>query len=63
MQMTANALSESAEECFANGMDSFVSKPVTLQKLKDCLEQYLQWHILVNVFLCIKKEQEPSKVL
>ncbi|KAK8487143.1 hypothetical protein V6N13_145068 [Hibiscus sabdariffa] len=39
--MTANALSESADECFANGMDSFVSKPVTFQKLKECLEQYL----------------------
>ncbi|XAR71463.1 Histidine kinase [Bertholletia excelsa] len=39
--MTANALSESAEECFANGMDSFVSKPVTFQKLKECLEKYL----------------------
>nr|XP_016441802.1 PREDICTED: histidine kinase 5-like [Nicotiana tabacum] len=39
--MTANALSESAEECYANGMDSFVSKPVTFQKLKECLQQYL----------------------
>ncbi|XP_021762110.1 histidine kinase 5-like [Chenopodium quinoa] len=39
--MTANALSESADECFANGMDSFVSKPVTFQKLKECLQQYL----------------------
>ncbi|XP_055820747.1 histidine kinase 5 [Solanum dulcamara] len=39
--MTANALSESAEECYANGMDSFVSKPVTLQKLKESLQQYL----------------------
>ncbi|XP_047337300.1 histidine kinase 5 [Impatiens glandulifera] len=39
--MTANALSESGEECFANGMDSFVSKPVTFQTLKQCLEQYL----------------------
>ncbi|XP_010548554.1 PREDICTED: histidine kinase 5-like [Tarenaya hassleriana] len=39
--MTANAPSESAEECFANGMDSFISKPVTFQKLKECLEQYL----------------------
>ncbi|KAI8547690.1 hypothetical protein RHMOL_Rhmol07G0215800 [Rhododendron molle] len=39
--MTANALSESADECFANGMDSFVSKPVTFQKLKECLEQYV----------------------
>ncbi|KAJ8555340.1 hypothetical protein K7X08_012836 [Anisodus acutangulus] len=39
--MTANALSESAEECYANGMDSFVSKPVTLQKLKESLQEYL----------------------
>ncbi|XP_004292894.1 PREDICTED: histidine kinase 5-like [Fragaria vesca subsp. vesca] len=39
--MTANAFSESAEECFANGMDSFVPKPVTCQKLKERLEQYL----------------------
>ncbi|MBA0807061.1 hypothetical protein Gohar_022889 [Gossypium harknessii] len=39
--MTANALSESADECSANGMDSFISKPVTFQKLKECLEQYL----------------------
>ncbi|KAI8009229.1 Histidine kinase 5 [Camellia lanceoleosa] len=29
--MTANALVESVDECFANGMDSFVSKPVTFQ--------------------------------
>ncbi|KAE8654763.1 hypothetical protein F3Y22_tig00117047pilonHSYRG00141 [Hibiscus syriacus] len=28
-------------ECYANGMDSFVSKPVTFQNLKECLEQYL----------------------
>ncbi|KAK7260999.1 hypothetical protein RIF29_27302 [Crotalaria pallida] len=40
--MTANTMSESAEECYAHGMDSFVSKPVTFQKLKDCLEQYLR---------------------
>ncbi|KAI7989732.1 Histidine kinase 5 [Camellia lanceoleosa] len=38
--MTANTLAESAYECFANGMDSFVSKPVTFQKLKECLDQY-----------------------
>ncbi|GMP52117.1 hypothetical protein CsSME_00018064 [Camellia sinensis var. sinensis] len=38
--MTANALAESADECFANGMDSFVSKPITFQKLKECLDQY-----------------------
>lgn len=40
MQMTANTLSESADECYANGMDSFISKPVTFQKLKECFEQY-----------------------
>ncbi|KAJ0265944.1 Histidine kinase 5 [Hirschfeldia incana] len=40
--MTANTLAESSEECYANGMDSFISKPVTLQKLKQCLQQYLQ---------------------
>ncbi|XP_068653656.1 histidine kinase 5-like [Aristolochia californica] len=40
--MTANALAESAAECLANGMDSFVSKPVTFQKLKQCLQQYLR---------------------
>ncbi|KAL3619056.1 hypothetical protein CASFOL_036626 [Castilleja foliolosa] len=39
--MTANALSESAEECYANGMDSFVSKPITFHNLKQCLQQYL----------------------
>ncbi|KAE8735199.1 Histidine kinase 5 [Hibiscus syriacus] len=39
--MTANALPESADECYANGMDSFVSKPVTFQILKECIEQYL----------------------
>ncbi|KAL1532364.1 histidine kinase 5-like [Salvia divinorum] len=39
--MTANALSESADDCFANGMDSFVSKPVNFQNLKQCLQQYI----------------------
>nr|XP_043607244.1 histidine kinase 5-like [Erigeron canadensis] len=40
--MTANAMSESAEECFENGMDSFITKPVTLQNLKQCLKQYVE---------------------
>ncbi|KAI4321908.1 hypothetical protein MLD38_035235 [Melastoma candidum] len=42
--MTANALAESADECFENGMDSFVSKPVTFQKLKDSLDKFLPSH-------------------
>lgn len=41
VQMTANTVSESAEECYANGMDSFVSKPITLQTLRHCLQNYL----------------------
>ncbi|KAJ0616751.1 putative histidine kinase response regulator and transcription factor RR-A-type family [Helianthus annuus] len=41
IEMAANAMSESADECFENGMDSFVTKPVTLQGLKQCLEQYV----------------------
>lgn len=41
MQMTANSLSESAEECLESGMDSFLSKPITFQKLKECIERYL----------------------
>ncbi|KAJ9549482.1 hypothetical protein OSB04_022025 [Centaurea solstitialis] len=40
--MTANAMSESAEECFRNGMDSFITKPVNLQNLKQCLQQYVE---------------------
>ncbi|XP_023535220.1 histidine kinase 5-like [Cucurbita pepo subsp. pepo] len=39
--MTANSMSESADECYENGMDSFVSKPISFQKLKECLERYL----------------------
>ncbi|KAG8375361.1 hypothetical protein BUALT_Bualt10G0092100 [Buddleja alternifolia] len=39
--MTANSIAESADECYANGMDSFVSKPVTFQNLKQCLQKYL----------------------
>lgn len=39
--MTANALTEGIAECYANGMDSFVAKPVTLQKLKESLRDYI----------------------
>ncbi|XP_042515964.1 histidine kinase 5-like [Macadamia integrifolia] len=41
--MTANATAESSDECLANGMDSFISKPVTFQKLKECLQQHLPY--------------------
>lgn len=38
--MTANAMAESAADCLDMGMDSFVSKPVTSDKLKECLERF-----------------------
>lgn len=39
--MTANALAEGIAECYANGMDSFVAKPVTFQKLNESLCAYI----------------------
>lgn len=39
--MTANALAEDIAECYANDMDSFVAKPVTFQKLKESLRDYI----------------------
>uniref|UniRef100_A0A0D9WSS0 histidine kinase n=1 Tax=Leersia perrieri TaxID=77586 RepID=A0A0D9WSS0_9ORYZ len=39
--MTANSFAESAEECLAAGMDSYISKPVNFQNIKECLQKYL----------------------
>ncbi|CAD6336008.1 unnamed protein product [Miscanthus lutarioriparius] len=39
--MTANSFAESAEECLAAGMDSYISKPVNFQNIKECLQRYL----------------------
>ncbi|KAK3130971.1 hypothetical protein QOZ80_6BG0500390 [Eleusine coracana subsp. coracana] len=39
--MTANSFSESADECLAAGMDSYISKPVNFQNIKQCLQRYL----------------------
>jgi CheY-like chemotaxis protein len=41
LQMTANSFSESANECLAAGMDSYISKPVNFQNIKECLQRYL----------------------
>ncbi|XP_062178951.1 probable histidine kinase 1 [Phragmites australis] len=35
--MTANSFTESANECLAAGMDSYISKPVNFQNIKECL--------------------------
>jgi CheY-like chemotaxis protein len=39
--MTANAFREDMEKCFAAGMDDFVSKPVTLDRLSTVLAHWL----------------------
>jgi DNA-binding NarL/FixJ family response regulator len=41
LQMTANSFSESSDECLAAGMDSYISKPVNFQNIKQCLQLYL----------------------
>ncbi|MNY50655.1 Sensor histidine kinase RcsC [compost metagenome] len=38
--VTANALAEEKERCLASGMDSCLSKPVTLDVIKQTLSIY-----------------------
>jgi len=40
--LTANAFREDAEKCFQAGMDDFISKPVTLDRLAAVLTKWLQ---------------------
>ncbi len=39
--MTANALSSDRQNCFAAGMDDYVSKPVSMERLRDVLQRWL----------------------
>ncbi|KAL2653539.1 hypothetical protein R1flu_021667 [Riccia fluitans] len=41
--MTANALADNVVECYSHGMDSFIAKPVTFQKLEQVLQQFIPW--------------------
>ena len=43
--MTANALSDCESQCSANGMDGFITKPITFQKLTDALQVYLDQEV------------------
>ena len=40
--LTANRALESREQCLQAGMDDFINKPVTLDKLNDVLEKWLK---------------------
>nr|MBI9109556.1 response regulator [Spirochaetales bacterium] len=39
--MTAKAYREDRENCLDAGMDDYISKPVSLERLKEMLEKYL----------------------
>ena len=39
--LTAGALKEEREKCFANGMNDFLTKPVVPEKIKSMLDKYL----------------------
>ena len=43
--MTANALSDCELQCSTNGMDGFITKPITFQKLTDALQVYLDQEV------------------
>lgn len=38
--MTANAFNEQKEECLAAGMNDFITKPIVISRLKDCLRTF-----------------------
>lgn len=53
--MTAGALNEDRERCFAAGMDDYISKPVDLDKLRDILARWVPQEQLA--------EAPPSKAV
>ncbi|MGP8308650.1 ATP-binding protein [Vibrio sp. YIC-376] len=47
--LSANVMEEDQQHCFDAGMDSFVSKPVTQERLKQIFEQYLPKALKIDV--------------
>lgn len=43
--MTANAMVEDQARCFDAGMDAFLSKPLRVTELRDCLNEWMQAHL------------------
>lgn len=38
--LTANAMAEDKACCLAQGMDDFLAKPITLSRLRECLQRH-----------------------
>ncbi len=38
--LTANAMAEDRARCLAQGMDDFLAKPISLMRLRECLQRY-----------------------
>ncbi|KAJ7566520.1 hypothetical protein O6H91_02G106900 [Diphasiastrum complanatum] len=54
--VTANALADDVEQCYAQGMDYFVAKPMTFEKLKQVFFQFVPWFVNQNdSFITVKE--------
>ncbi|MGL6529275.1 ATP-binding protein [Aeromonas hydrophila] len=40
--LTANAMAEDRARCLAQGMDDFLAKPISLMRLRECLQRHFQ---------------------
>ena len=43
--MTANALADCESQCSAQGMDGFITKPITFKKLADAIQVFLEQEV------------------